>query len=196
VPLVTGAAVVGVLLGWFILASAQSADPAPLPWLPLLNPLELMQLLVLLALADWLRQPGCQRLWQRHQIPAGLPWAVLGLAAFVLLNSVLAHAVHHWAGVAWHWQTLQQSMLLQTTLSVAWTLCALALSWWATRRAWRSLWFVAVGLLAVVVLKLFFVDLAESGTVERIVSFIAVGLLMLLMGYLSPLPPHKREEAA
>lgn len=188
--------VVGVLLAWFILASIQSADPAPLPWLPLLNPLELMQLLVLLALADWLRQPSCQALWQTHQIPVGLPWAVLGLAAFVLLNSVLAHAVHHWAGVAWHWQALQQSMLLQTTLSVAWTLCALALSWWATRRAWRSLWFVAVGLLALVVLKLFFVDLAESGTVERIVSFIAVGLLMLLMGYLSPLPPHKREEAA
>ena len=185
-----------VLLGWFVLASIHHGDPAPLGWLPLLNPLELLQLLLLLALALWARQDIVQTLIQRHAIPTALPWGILGLAAFLLLNSLLAHTVHHWGDVAWHGRALHQSMLLQTSLSVAWTITALVLSWWATRRGWRRLWFVAAGLLALVVLKLFFVDLAESGTVERIVSFIGVGLLMLLIGYLSPLPPHRNGEQA
>ena len=44
-----------------------------------------------------------------------------------------------------------------------------------------------------VVVKLFLVDLAGLGTVARILSFIVVGLLMLLIGYLSPLPPRAQE---
>jgi LPXTG-motif cell wall-anchored protein len=46
---------------------------------------------------------------------------------------------------------------------------------------------------AAVVLKLFFVELAQTGTVTRIVSFIGVGLLMLLIGYVAPVPPVRRE---
>jgi uncharacterized membrane protein len=41
----------------------------------------------------------------------------------------------------------------------------------------------------VVVAKLFFVDLSSIGTLERIVSFLGVGMLMLVIGYVSPLPP-------
>jgi uncharacterized membrane protein len=41
------------------------------------------------------------------------------------------------------------------------------------------------------VAKLSLVDLSGVGTVERIVSFIGVGLLMLLVGYLSPVPPKE-----
>jgi uncharacterized membrane protein len=33
------------------------------------------------------------------------------------------------------------------------------------------------------------------GTVERIVSFVVVGLLMLVVGYFSPLPPARKEAA-
>jgi uncharacterized membrane protein len=44
-------------------------------------------------------------------------------------------------------------------------------------------------LLVVVVAKLFLIDLSGVGTIERIVSFVGVGLLMLILGYFSPLPP-------
>jgi len=44
-------------------------------------------------------------------------------------------------------------------------------------------------LLAVVVVKLFFIDLSGQGTIERIVSFLGVGLLLLVIGYLAPVPP-------
>jgi len=46
-------------------------------------------------------------------------------------------------------------------------------------------------LLAVVVVKLFAVDLSRIGSVERIVSFIGVGLLLLAIGYLAPVPARK-----
>ena len=44
-------------------------------------------------------------------------------------------------------------------------------------------------LLGVVVLKLFVNDLGSTGTVARIVSFIGVGVLLLVIGYVAPVPP-------
>ena len=46
-------------------------------------------------------------------------------------------------------------------------------------------------LLAVVVAKLFFVDLSQVGGVERIVSFMGVGVLLLIIGYMAPVPPRR-----
>jgi uncharacterized membrane protein len=51
------------------------------------------------------------------------------------------------------------------------------------------LWRAGVGVLAIVVAKLLFVDLSGTGTVGRIVAFIGVGLLMLLVGWIAPQPP-------
>ena len=49
--------------------------------------------------------------------------------------------------------------------------------------------------MAVVVIKLFFMDLSNVGGIERIVSFIGVGVLMLVIGYVSPVPPAAAGEA-
>jgi uncharacterized membrane protein len=83
--------------------------------------------------------------------------------------------------------------LVQVALSIFWTVLALVSMIVATRRHLRVLWFCGAGLMAVVVVKLFLVDLSGVSGVERIVSFIGVGLLMLVIGYLSPVPPRARE---
>ena len=44
--------------------------------------------------------------------------------------------------------------------------------------------------------KLFLIDLSNVGTVARIASFLSVGLLLLVTGYLAPLPPRAVEEPA
>jgi uncharacterized membrane protein len=67
---------------------------------------------------------------------------------------------------------------------------------WANRNKLRVSWFGGAGLMAVVVAKLFLVDLVHVGTLPRIVSFLVVGGLMLVIGYFSPLPPVKTEAAA
>ena len=58
----------------------------------------------------------------------------------------------------------------------------------------RGVWITGATLMAVVVLKLFFIDLSNVGGMERIVSFIAVGVLMLVIGYFSPVPPRTAAE--
>jgi uncharacterized membrane protein len=46
--------------------------------------------------------------------------------------------------------------------------------------------------LGLTVAKLLFVDLSGAGTVGRIVAFLGVGLLMLLVGWVAPLPRKAR----
>ena len=41
-----------------------------------------------------------------------------------------------------------------------------------------------------VVLKLFIVDLGNTGTVAMIISFLGVGALLLVIGYFAPAPPR------
>ncbi|HEY6239680.1 MAG TPA: DUF2339 domain-containing protein, partial [Burkholderiales bacterium] len=70
----------------------------------------------------------------------------------------------------------------------------LAIMVFATRRALRELWLTGAALMGVVVIKLFLVELSHVGTVERIVSFIGVGIFLLVIGYFSPVPPRLRTE--
>jgi len=83
--------------------------------------------------------------------------------------------------------------LVQTAVSIFWTVLALATMLTATRRASRGMWVTGAVLLTVTIAKLFLVDLSRVGTIERIVSFVAVGLLTLVIGYFSPLPPAAKE---
>ena len=184
-----GAGMAAYLLVWsFVTNLHLNGDPYPLPYVPLLNPLDLAQVAVLLAVVRWWL--ACER--QEIDICIDnrlLALRVLGVALFVWLNAVLLRTLHHWAGVPYELDAMLRSTLVQTSLSIFWTLLALATMVFATRRTARPLWFVGAALMGVVVLKLFLVDLSRIGTVERIVSFIAVGILMLVIGYFAPLPP-------
>src|SRR5690606_28708067 len=101
--------------------------------------------------------------------------------------------VHHLAAVPFTADALLASTLFQTALSIAWALLAMAVMITATRLRLRSPWFVGAALLALVGLKLIAVDLSNAGTLARIVSFVGVGLLVLLIGYFSPSPPRRDE---
>ena len=60
----------------------------------------------------------------------------------------------------------------------------------------RPLWITGAALMGVVVVKLFLVDLSNIGGIERIVSFIGVGVLMLVIGYVAPLPAQEARHAS
>jgi uncharacterized membrane protein len=100
---------------------------------------------------------------------------------------------HHWAGVSWNEDALFASTLTQAALSVAWSIVGVALMMLGHKRVQRAVWIVGAALLGVVVLKLFFVELADRGGLYRIVSFIVVGLLLLMVGYFAPVPPTRKE---
>ncbi len=176
-------------LAWIALTSVLTAgDPAPIPYVPLLNPLDLASLLALAAVLRW-HMADHRPNWQRPVRFA------LGTAAFVALNAAALRAVHFLAGVPWNADSLAESLLVQSVLSLLWTATAMALMVFAHQRTMRGLWVVGAALLGAVVVKLFFVDLSGQGTIERIVSFVGVGVLILIIGYLAPVPPSAAQPA-
>ena len=174
------------LLLWTLLANlASNGSAAPLPHLPLINPLDLGIGVALLASWRWLTSDTAQR--ALAHAPA-LPITVLGVTGFVWLNAMLIRAFHHYAGVPFQVDAWLNSLAVQTGITLLWSVTALVLMWLSARRALRQPWLVGAALLGAVVLKLLLVDLSGSGTVTRIVSFIGVGVLMLVIGYVAPLP--------
>ncbi|MEO8631123.1 MAG: DUF2339 domain-containing protein, partial [Betaproteobacteria bacterium] len=161
----------------FYVNGATDGDPRPLPYVPILNPLDLAQLAALLALVIWLRALKRNQLADYAANNPLLLFGALGAAAFVMLNASLLRTLHFWAGVPLSLDTMLQSMLVQAALSIFWTVLALAAMATATRLRIRALWISGASLMAVVVVKLLVVDLSNVGGIERIVSFIGVGLL-------------------
>jgi uncharacterized membrane protein len=176
---------------------ARNGDPYPLPFVPLLNPLDLTQLFVLLVLLRYWAQAR-QRQTSSPMRAGGIPppmrdaeaFGLLAALGFVWLNAALLRTLHYWAGIPLEPDALLRSTLVQTSVSIFWAVLALSSMLVATRQHTRVVWLVGAALLAVVILKLFLIDLSRVGTIERIVSFVVVGVLMLIVGYFSPLPPQ------
>ena len=188
--LVACAPVALYLLLWLWVSNTQSGAAAPLPYVPLLNPLEIGHGFVLLALFLW---RGALPASTSQQVPRPLLLAGLGATAFALYTGMVLRTCHHWAGVSWNEDALFASTLTQAALSVAWSIVGVALMMLGHKRVQRAVWIVGAALLGVVVLKLFFVELADRGGLYRIVSFIVVGLLLLMVGYFAPVPPTRKE---
>lgn len=183
-------------LGW-LGALRLAGDSSPLPWLALLNPLDLMQVLTLVVLAAWLASPRAP-----HGLRARrLQW--LAVAGFVLVSMITLRATHHWGGVAWGGAMFSTS-LVQTSLTVVWSVLGV-LAWiLGSRRGQRSLWLAGAVLMAVVLAKLVLIDRQHLGSGFGIASFLAYGLLCTAVGYFAPAPPrappppvdHEEEAAA
>ena len=184
-----------VFLGALVTALLASGNTRPLPYIPLLNPIDLT-----LALAI-----GTLMIWRRAVVaavptPGGSMWlhgrralAPLAGLAFIGINTVWLRTAHHYLGVDWSPDALLGNFAVETGLSILWTLLALGLMVTAHRRLKRSMWLTGAALLALVVAKLLLVDQSNAGGGERIVTFIVVGLLMLVVGYFAPLPPKAVE---
>jgi uncharacterized membrane protein len=169
-----------------------SGNAAPLPYVPLFNPVELTIALAFAALLLW-----------RHYVIAAQPDSpeakVLGgqdmkvtfaVIVFIAINMVWLRIAHQLLGVGWSANALFGSFYVQTGLAILWTVLALPLMVLAHRRLDRNMWLVGAGLLGLTVAKLMIVDLNNTGGGARIIAFIGVGVLMLIVGYLAPLPPR------
>ncbi|HEY0504044.1 MAG TPA: DUF2339 domain-containing protein, partial [Lysobacter sp.] len=175
----------------FVLALAIAAafallapgDSTPLPWLPVLNPLDLVQLAVLGLVLKWLASDLAPSDLQSRRIP------LLAAAGFALVTVITLRATHHWGGVPWDGGMFSTS-LVQTSLTVVWSVLGV-LGWIiGSRRGQRGLWLAGAVLMAVVLAKLVIVDRQHLGNLLGIASFIAYGLLCTAVGYFAPAPPR------
>ena len=180
------------LLGWVWATNAFSNGSAtPLPYIPLLNPLEIGYVAALFSVIVWWRSFGKKESLRDFK-PAAI--VVLGGSAFAAITGGVIRACHHWAQIPWRTDVLMSSYVVQTSLSIVWGVLAISLMLLGNRRRTRTIWITGASLVAVVVAKLFLVELSASGSLERIVSFIVVGLLLLFVGYVAPLPPRNASE--
>jgi uncharacterized membrane protein len=177
-----GTPIAGLLAVWFFAVNVLSpGDPFPLPYVPLANPLDITLAFALWAVAAWTARFA--------EISERARYRWIGTGLFVALNGVVLRTAHHWGDVPWRLSSLLASKPLQAALTLAWTLTALAAMVAATTRRLRPLWMLGAALLAAVVAKLFLVDLGALSGLPRVIAFLGVGILLLVIGFLSPLPP-------
>ena len=157
-------------------------------YIPILNITDIIQILIITMLGFWIYK-NIEKL-DKETLNIGA-FVVMGLS-FILISTILARAISVYMGVEYNLGSLWSNNYLQSGLSIIWSICAVAIMLLSKKYKIRYLWVAGFGLLLVVVAKLFLIELANSGTIERIVSFIVVGLILLAIGYFVPLPPENK----
>ncbi|HEV2679123.1 MAG TPA: DUF2339 domain-containing protein, partial [Rhodanobacter sp.] len=172
------------VLGLYWLAGLfMAGDTAPMMYLPLLNPLELLLIIITLLVARWLADSTTATALRR-----GRPM-VLGVLGMTVVTSATLRTVHQLGHVPWS-DALFDSSLAQMSLTVVWSAFGL-LAWvWGSRRGQRLVWLAGAVTMGVVLAKLLLIDRSHLGNLFGIASFIAYGLLCTVIGYLAPAPPR------
>ena len=173
----------------------------PLLFLPILNPIDIIAAAAVILLLRWKREMVAELSADSDSLTpaigsllnlAATPWlAALSVAGVAVLTMSAARTVHHWADVPFDLRSLVYSTELQVALSILWAATALAAMVVGVRAADRRIWIVGASWMGVVVIKLFLIDLASLAALPKAGSFIGVGIVLLVVGYLAPVPPSQ-----
>lgn len=173
----------------------------PLPFVPILNPIDISAFASAVLVLRWKRELVAELSADADALTPALasllrlaatPWRVaLSVSGVAALTMTAARTVHHWAGIPFEPRPLVYSTELQVALSILWAATALAAMVVGVRAADRRIWIAGASWMGVVVVKLFFVDLANLAALPKAASFIGVGILLLIVGYLAPVPPSQ-----
>ncbi len=182
IPVVAGTAAVSVLAA----SLTSSGSAAPLPYLPLLNPLTIAAVVAGVAA------------WRAFDIDTGRTdarrlLALVVVAGLVLLSMEVARGVHHFADVPFTAADLAGSAIFQAGLSLVWGAAGLAGMVAGAMRERREVWIGGAVVMGLVIVKLFVVELGNVDTLSRVVSFLGVGLLLLVVGYFAPVPRSRQD---
>lgn len=199
---------VPMTLGWAIFTNfTYDGMIWGLPYFPLFNLYDVtLWLVVFYSLGVYLllQTHGMQ---SRNLLLSAIPkndmlFIVLALIGLWIGSSMLVRTLHAFIGTPLWTGGLYEvtggawsSEKVQTGLTILWTLIALVATIIASRYGQRTLWFMGIGLLGIVVLKLVLVDLSQTEAIWRVISFLGAGSLILVIGYLAPLPPARKDLA-
>ncbi|KIM12815.1 MAG: hypothetical protein KU38_03825 [Sulfurovum sp. FS08-3] len=150
-------------------------------YIPLFNPLDTIAIATLLALYAFMKR-NVAYLGVQESL-----FILLGLYALVFISVVLARTLQSFGVVEYDARILSH-LGYQMGLSIVWSLVAFALMLLSQRLQNARVWIASMSLIGITVLKLLFVDMANSATIERIVSFVGAGVLILIIGYFFKMP--------
>lgn len=155
-------------------------------YLPVFNPVDVMSLLCLAGLLWMIYQHNFNT--QNQMVEWTLKVTGI-LTALIVLSSVVVRALHVYLATPLWGFLIWSNGVVQLSLTLLWVILAFILMTYSSRQHIRQIWFVGAALLGIVVIKLVSLDLSQSGTLTRVVSFIGAGGVMLVIAYLAPLPP-------
>ena len=193
---------------WSFVAIFDKGESDPLPWLPLLNPLDITLMIIFITLFNWWQSmkqvfvdkkqtdnPTSSRIFSVNKKIFNRKLFVMGFAAlaFLWINFTLFRVAHHWFNIPYTEYAMYHSNLVQTAVSILWAFTGVVLTLFASRKNKRLLWLIGAVLLGMVVLKLFVIDLSALGSLGRVISFLVVGILLTSIGYFAPLPDKNEE---
>lgn len=157
--------------------------------LSLINPVDVLSLTMLMSI-----------LWQVFAVEKStrattrLFKVVSVITALWVLSSVVVRILHHTLATPLWQQEIWTNGMVQLSLTLLWVILASILMIWASKRYFREIWIIGAALLVIVVFKLALLDLAQTATLTRVISFIGSGAIMLVIAYLAPLPPSKPDQ--
>ena len=160
-----------------------AGETTPLAYIPLLNPIELVQIAILLCTARWLADPSTSTDLSKRRL------TLLVAAGFAFITAATLRGVHHLAAVPWD-ENIGSSMIAQTSLTLVWSVLGVVGWVQGSRRGSRPLWLAGAVLMGIVLAKLLLIDRSHLGSVFGIASFIGYGLLCTVIGYFAPAPPR------
>ncbi|MFU8877775.1 MAG: DUF2339 domain-containing protein [Wenzhouxiangellaceae bacterium] len=172
-----------LILIWLLYSLGQAGAAAPLPFVPLVNPLDLASVAGLLVLAGFRNRLTATR--------PGREWPnlAIGTLAALVISVIWLRTAHHWLTVDWTIAGMASSASAQAGLTILWTVIGTVLWVAGSRGGNRMLWQTGAVLLGIVLVKLVLIDRQFLSNLAGIASFLGFGGLLMLVGYLAPAPP-------
>ena len=153
-------------------------DTKPMQYFPILNPLDLLQGVMLLGL------------WRAWTDAARGARILLGIVAFVSITQSTLRAVYHIGEASWG-AGLLDTAAAQSALTVVWSLLGVSAWIMGSKRQRYPLWLGGAMLMGIVLLKMVLIDRHYLGDLAGVVAVLIVGLLLVGVGYVAPSPPRR-----
>ncbi|MRX28048.1 DUF2339 domain-containing protein [Kangiella sp. HZ709] len=177
---------------WLLVSTFSVIHPENLLFVSILNPLDISHIVIMTLIYKVITSAPDNNLVRSIKSPP-IKY-VLPAALFISINMLVARSYHHYTETPFTIIDLMQSPNFLLTLTIIWSLLAIVVMYFAKAKQSRTFWFTGAALLVAILLKLIMFDMADSGTLARILSFLIVGTIMLAIGYFVPLPPEKERE--
>ena len=177
---------------WFLVSLFFPGNPAPLPlYIPLLSPLDMLEAFCMVLIYLW--QFRLARAFPRFG-PFALGMRILvDCFLFFFITALTVRTVRFYGNFGPG--ELLGSGAFQLSLFVVWALYGIAHIIGGSRLAKRKLWIAGALITVADVVKLLVLDLAGARALTRIISFFVAGILLLFIGWVSPLPPSDQSVA-
>ncbi len=131
---------------------------------------------IAIALVAWMMAMGTRIV--KQYVTETMPQQGWRLLIYITVLGIISYEYINWTSIA------GARDQFKVGLSIIWGLYALGLVVYGISRKQKYLRLAAIVLFVITILKLFLFDLAEAGTITKTISFITLGVILLLVSYL------------